>query len=95
MSHFYIFETLKKPHETLRNVAETLVNTFININSYFCIVENFTNIIKNNTMRYTITKLSLRQVLTCIYSWNKRYKDTERQQNCRHKKSWDINKTTL
>lgn len=46
MSHFYIFETLKKPHETLRNVAETLVNTFININSYFCIVENFTNIMK-------------------------------------------------
>lgn len=31
----------KNADETLRNVDETLRNTFININLYFCDVENF------------------------------------------------------
>lgn len=40
----------KNADETLRNVDETLRNTFININLYFCDVENF---IKNTIKKLT------------------------------------------
>lgn len=43
-------ETLRNIDETLRNVDETLRNTFININLYFCDVENF---IKNTIKKLT------------------------------------------